>query len=82
MRLLAREDVDRLLGNWAALNHDIASLPMESVKQLLVEAINRRARPEILLRIHARYNKLRALDERTMILQWKVPWEEHCGYGK
>lgn len=66
-----------MLDNWIKLNQDIMSLPFTAVKQLLgVEAKGRR-RPQVLLRLYGRYNKLREHTERFALMgEGRLPWEE------
>jgi hypothetical protein len=71
---LASEDVEALLGNWVGLNAALMELPIEPVRQLLDAEMAGRQRPQLILRLHSRFNKLRAVEERGRILRGERAW--------
>ncbi len=71
---LAPEDVEALLGNWVGLNSALMELPLRAVQQLLDAEMAGRQRPQVVLRMHSRFNKLRAIEERTRILKGVRGW--------
>lgn len=57
-----------LLANWATLNDSIMDLGEEQVKRLLDAEVTGQRRTQFMLRLHGRYNVLRAQRERTEML--------------
>ncbi len=53
-----------LLNNWAVLNVGLMKLKEDEVWALLAHELAHRARHQIMLRLHGRGNKLRAIRER------------------
>lgn len=71
---LAPADVDRLLVDWRTLNKDVLQLSEEAVRHLLEVAVQRGTRAQVVLRLHARFNRLRAERERSEVLRGVVSW--------
>lgn len=67
-RALTRADEEHLLGNWLLLNSDILELPELAVRQLLRRAIAEKRRKQVVLRLYARFSRLRMLRERDALI--------------
>lgn len=77
LKALSPEESASLLDNWIRLNQDIMGLPFQAVKQLLEAEAKGRRRPQVLLRLYGRYNKLREHTERFELMKdGTLPWEE------
>lgn len=73
---MPRADAATLLGNWERLNQELMSDKMnaDAVRRLIEAEVAGQARPAFLLRLHSRFNKLRAADERRALASGKLPW--------
>lgn len=56
------------LRNWRSLNHNMHALKEDEVKAMLEHELKHQRRPEIVERLHARYNSLRVQRERIELL--------------
>lgn len=70
---LAKSDVQSLLIDWRGLNENLLALSLPAVQQLLEEEMKGKQRLAMLLRLHARFNKLRAVRERRELAEGKLP---------
>lgn len=59
------------LSSWPELNARLAKLPEEELKRLLGRELRGKRRVHFLLRLHGRYNKLRAERERRELIGGK-----------
>ena len=64
---LSHQQQVKLLDNWNVLNSKIMDLKEREVWNLLVNEIENRQRQQVMLRLHARGNKLRAIRERNEV---------------
>ena len=64
------EDVN-YLENWIVLNKHVQKLSEETVYGLLQEESKGARRPQFLLRLYGRYNKLRSERERSELLAFR-----------
>ncbi len=71
---LSPDVVDELLGNWVKLNKELLDLPLAAVVQLLAAELKGDRRQGVLDRLHGRYNKLRANEERIGLKDGIAPW--------
>lgn len=74
--VLASDDVEKLLGDWLLLNSDIMELPLPALRQLIDAELGGKRRPQVLLRIYGRFNRLRALAEKYSLLRGETLWED------
>ena len=68
---LAKTNVFRLnlLDNWMELNATAKDMGEDELAALIIAERKGQCRPNILLRLHGRYNKLRGLREKSEIMQ-------------
>ncbi len=59
------------LENWAVLNDNIQQLDEATIKALIDKEKKGESRPQFLIRLHGRYNKLRAIREKKELLSFK-----------
>jgi hypothetical protein len=64
-----------LLKDWVRLNADLSSLPQEAVMQIMEAEAKGQRRVSFLLRLHSRFNRLRAIRERRTISSGVLPWK-------
>lgn len=60
---------ETILSSWASCNNYLRDATEEQAKKLLLLEQSRGCRIQFLLRIHARYNKMRGQRERAGLLQ-------------
>lgn len=60
--------LSELLENWTVLNENLAGLHEHELKQLLEMERTGKKRVQMLIRIHGRFNKVRAQREREELL--------------
>jgi hypothetical protein len=60
--------LNQALVSWGKLNQAIAELREDQVKELLDHETANGKRPDIILRLHQRFNKLRVNRERAELL--------------
>jgi hypothetical protein len=63
VKCLAATDIERLLRDWRALNSELQGLPLEAVIELLIAALEKRIRWQVVRRIYGRFNRLRMIEE-------------------
>ena len=73
---LASDDVERLLGDWLLLNADIMELPLPALRQLIDAELRGKRRSQFILRLYGRFNRLRAIEEKTKLLNGESLWNE------
>jgi hypothetical protein len=71
---LTAGEVEALLKDWRGLNTALLTLPTEQVLQLLRVEVEGRHRPQVVLRLFGRYNRLRVMEEREKLMQGTWPW--------
>lgn len=59
------------LENWVVLNEYIQTLDEKTIKALIEKEKNNEARPQFLVRLYGRFNKLRGMRERKELLSFK-----------
>lgn len=59
------------LENWAVLNENVQNLDEETLSELIEKEKHGEARPQFLIRLYGRYNKLRTIRERKEILSFQ-----------
>ena len=67
-------DAANLLDNWVELNSAVMALPINPILQLLEMELTGRRRPQVVGRLHQRFNKLRAREERERLARGEVKW--------
>ncbi len=74
--MAAQTDTASLLGNWERLNEELMGTGMtaQRVRGLIEAEVAGQARPAFLLRLHSRFNKLRAAEERRALAAGRLPW--------
>ena len=76
-KALAPEDAEALLKDWIKLNKDLMSLPISAVQQLLELEINGNRRPQVVMRLYGRFNRLREQGEKSKLLSGgELPWRK------
>lgn len=66
---------EALLENWERLNQELMkdTMTVERMQKLIVTGVRIGARPNFLARLHARFNRLRAAEERRAIAAGRLP---------
>lgn len=70
---LETAEVERLLGSWQVLNEEINDLTLRRCIQLLQQEMGGRRRQSVIYRLHGRINRLRAIAERSLLINGNWP---------
>jgi hypothetical protein len=74
-KILAAADVEALLVDWERLNVVLMGIPIEAVMELLAEAVVRKTRHQVIVRIYQRYSLLRRVRETKELAKGVLPWQ-------
>jgi hypothetical protein len=72
--VLASDDVEGILSNWVRLLEDVLVLPLPALRQLIDAELAGKRRPQVLLRLYGRFNRLRAIEEKQKLLRGETLW--------